>query len=230
MAFIFTCEHGGNRIPRQYRLLFEGKTRLLQSHRGWDRGALQLARTCALSCSAPLYYSEVSRLLIDLNRSLHHRGLYSGITGGIDAQEKRRILDNYYFPYRERVETAIRDQIRWPVIHLSFHSFTPELNGVMRSTDVGLLYDPSRKREKDFCLRLQAQMKLAFPRLKVRRNYPYSGTADGFTTYLRSRFSAGVYLGIEIEVNQRHVSRGSHIWRRMLKEFGAVLSSICPPG
>jgi hypothetical protein len=41
----------------------------------------------------------------------------------------------------------------------------------------------------------------------VRRNYPYRGTADGFTTYLRRQFSARKYLGIELEVNQSLLGR-----------------------
>ena len=229
MSYIFTCEHGGNRIPRQYRRLFKGKSRLLQSHRGWDRGALQLARACARSCSAPLYYSEVSRLVVDLNRSRHHRGLFSGFTRGLDAREKERICDRYYFPYRNLVETAIRDRGIKPVIHLSVHSFTPELNGVVRNADVGLLYDPSRKREKEFCLRLQTRLKQKFPHLIVRRNYPYRGTADGFTTCLRSRFPAGAYLGIEVEINQKHVNAEDRFWRHILKELGGILANVHLP-
>jgi hypothetical protein len=44
---------------------------------------------------------------------------------------------------------------------------------------------------------------LEAPGLRVRRNYPYRGVADGFTTALRRRFPADLYLGIELEVNQR---------------------------
>ena len=229
MSYIFTCEHGGNRIPRQYRYLFKGKERLLRGHRGWDQGALQLARACARDCSAPLYYTEVSRLLIDLNRSLHHRGLFSAVTRKLDARERERICEKFYLPYREDVETAIVEQKRRPVMHLSFHSFTPELNGVVRNADIGLLYDPVKNREKEFCLRLQGLLRQVFPGLAVRRNYPYQGKADGFTTYLRSRFQAGVYLGIEIEINQKLVSAKGHLWRRILGEFGVILSRISPP-
>lgn len=229
MPYIFTCEHGGNRIPRQYLNLFKGKMRLLQGHRGWDPGALQLARACASYCSAPLYYSEVSRLVIDLNRTLDHRGLFSVFTRPLDTRERRRICERYYLPYRQQVETVIGGQKQRPVIHLSFHSFTPELDGMVRSADIGLLYDPARRREKEFCLRLQTLLRQACPGLAVRRNYPYRGTADGFTTYLRSRFPAGRYLGIEIEINQRHVGVKNDLWCGILKEFGVLLSSIRIP-
>jgi predicted N-formylglutamate amidohydrolase len=223
MPFIFTCEHGGNRIPRQYQHLFKGQARILQSHRGWDPGALQLARACARDCSVPLHFSQVSRLLVDLNRSAHHRALFSGATRQLDTGEKRGICEQYYFPYRNRVETAIRDEPRRPVIHLAFHTFTPELNGVVRKGDIGLLYDPARAAEMAFCIGLQAVLKQAFPQLVVRRNYPYLGAADGFTTYLRKRFPQRVYLGIELEINQKHVRADNRHWRSLLKEFGHIL-------
>ena len=45
---LLTCEHGGNRIPPEYRALFRGATAALASHRGWDPGALALARRLGL--------------------------------------------------------------------------------------------------------------------------------------------------------------------------------------
>ena len=41
----------------------------------------------------------------------------------------------------------------------------------------------------------------------MRRNYPYAGKGDGLTSYLRRRFPPGAYVGIELEVNQRHCPR-----------------------
>jgi hypothetical protein len=39
--------------------------------------------------------------------------------------------------------------------------------------------------------------------LRVRRNYPYLGTADGLVSFLRKEFSSELYIGIEIELNQK---------------------------
>jgi hypothetical protein len=36
-------------------------------------------------------------------------------------------------------------------------------------------------------------------------NYPYQGTSDGFTTHLRKKFPDSQYVGIELEVNQKHL-------------------------
>ena len=223
MPYIFTCEHGGNHVPVRFRSLFEGREKILNSHRGWDPGALQLARASIRECPAQLFFSETTRLLIDLNRSVHHRSLFSELTRDVHEGIKKDILDDHYYPYRDRVEHAIRALKSRPVIHLSFHSFVPELHGVVRKGDIGLLYDPARHMEREFCLGLQSSLKQCFPELVIRRNYPYRGIADGFTRYLRGRFSERRYLGIEIEVNQHHVFSNGEVWNALKGRLGALL-------
>lgn len=200
---IFSCEHGGNRIPAVYRHLFSGAQSILNTHRGFDIGALKVARRLSTVLSAPLVYAETSRLLVDLNRSRHHRGVFSEFTRGCSQTVQEQILQQYYIPYRQKLERTIRgytDQ-QQPVVHLSIHSFTPKLNGKVRNTDIGLLYDPARKIEATLCLKLQQILRQTG--LRVRRNYPYRGSADGMTTYLRSVLPAEIYLGIEVELNQK---------------------------
>ena len=77
---LITCEHGGNRVPPRYRPLFRGHQDLLSTHRGFDPGALAMARQLAKALRAPLFVSTTSRLLIDLNRSQGHPKLYSEAT------------------------------------------------------------------------------------------------------------------------------------------------------
>ena len=60
-GFVITCEHGGNRIPAPYRDLFHARQTLLDSHRGYDPGALIMARVLATAFAAPLVASTVSR-------------------------------------------------------------------------------------------------------------------------------------------------------------------------
>ncbi|MHB9117522.1 MAG: N-formylglutamate amidohydrolase [Burkholderiales bacterium] len=215
--FLITCEHGGNRIPPGYRHFFTGCEALLQTHRGFDPGALVLAKELAKALAAPLFISTVSRLLIDLNRSVGHPGLYSEATRLAPLNVRRGILESYYLPYRDKVEAEIAAAVAHGgrVIHIASHSFTPELDGAIRDADVGLLYDPSRPGERDLCRRWRAEIQALAPELKVRRNYPYAGKSDGFTAYLRRRFPAGVYIGIELEMNQKHVFKGGRRWRAL---------------
>jgi predicted N-formylglutamate amidohydrolase len=215
--FLITCEHGGNRIPSRYRHLFAGFEALLQTHRGYDAGALALARELARALAAPLFVSTTSRLLVDLNRSIGHPRLYSEATRGASARVRSEILENYYLPYRNRVEADIAKAVErgCRVIHVASHSFTPALDGAVRNADIGLLYDPARPGETELCRRWQSQLMALAPELKVRRNYPYEGKSDGFTAYLRRRFPAEVYIGIELELNQKHVIKGGRHWRAL---------------
>jgi predicted N-formylglutamate amidohydrolase len=217
VAPLVTCEHGGNGIPRPYRRCFQGWERILASHRGYDLGALALARDLALNCAAPLVAATVSRLLVELNRSLNHPQLFSERTAALPPAVRGSILAHYYHPYRTEVEGRVHRcaQAGKQVVHLSAHSFTPVLDGVERATDVGLLYDPKRGVERRFCERWSRLLAERVAPLRVRRNYPYRGYEDGLTTTLRRRFAEESYLGIEIEVNQKHVLRGGVPWRRL---------------
>jgi predicted N-formylglutamate amidohydrolase len=215
-GFVITCEHGGNRVPRPYRPLFETAEcrKLLDSHRGYDIGALIVARELAALLSAPLVASTTSRLLIDLNRSLGHPQLFSNATRATSAETRQRIIDQHYRPYRARAESVISQGIDRGrrVVHISCHSFTPELEGRRRNADIGLLYDPARTGEMAFCERWKANFGVTAPDLRVRRNYPYEVKNDGFTSELRRRFQSEIYIGIELEINQQVVLQSGRSW------------------
>jgi predicted N-formylglutamate amidohydrolase len=216
-AFVITCEHGGNRIPAPYRRLFRGRRALLATHRGYDPGALAMARALAREFAAPLVSSTVSRLLVDLNRSVSQRSVFSEATRAAPAELRAAILDRHYRPYRERVERLVARSVARGrrVIHVSSHSFTPELDGEVRNADVGLLYDPARRTERVLCAHWKEALAARAPALRVRRNYPYTGKSDGLTSYLRRRFPQARYVGIELEMNQAIVFAGGARWRAL---------------
>ena len=221
LRFLITCEHGGNRIPAKYWPLFERHRALLESHRGYDPGALKLAREFASALGAELVYSTTSRLLVELNRSLHHRQVFSRITRELSSAEREDIVARYYLPYREWVEAQVQDGTAsgGRVLHLSCHSFTPKLNGVERRADIGLLYDPRRTPELAFCGSWQQEIQNEQPRVIVRRNYPYRGSDDGLTTALRREHPQSAYAGIELEVNQKFPHGDARAWRAMRKRL-----------
>lgn len=231
-AWLISCEHGGHRIPAAYRALFAGDAAQLKTHRGYDRGALRLAADLAQAFAAPLVSSTVSRLLVDLNRSLGHRQLFSAATRGAPCRAK--IIEDHYLPYRTRVEQLVEQSIALGrrVVHIGAHSFTPQLDGKVRRADVGLLYDPGRGGEARLCARWQAELAARAPALVVRRNYPYAGKGDGLTRHLRRRFADELYVGIELEVNQAIVDAGGARWsalRRLLIDSLRRAGGPCPP-
>lgn len=218
-SLIITCEHGGNGIPKPYRGLFHAYQAQLTSHRGLDFGALTMAKALANAFKAPLVAATTSRLLVDLNRSVGHPRLHSDAIRGLTSDERERILELYYYPFRKQADALVRQAIkeRGHVIHLSSHSFTPELNGQVRSADIGLLYDPARPGEAGFCALWQAALKCHAPALKVRRNYPYAGKGDGLTTWFRRCFPQNLYVGIELEINHKHIIGTGRHWPALRK-------------
>lgn len=215
MILVLTCEHGGNDIPETYKKHFPDEA-VLKTHRGYDLGAIDLFQYVK-PLSDVSFDSNSSRLLVELNRSLHHKMLFSEFTKHLSKTEKDNIIKDYYLPYRSRVEDKINDYLNRgeEVLHLSIHSFTPQLNGKMRNCDIGLLYDSQQNKEQEFCKNLKALLLKHNPHLNVRFNYPYLGKADGFTTFLRKQFPKN-YIGIEIEVNQKFVA--NNILARAFKE------------
>jgi len=213
-TFLITCEHGGNRIPAPYGKLFRGRRALLDSHRGYDPGALVMARALARAFGAPLLSSTVSRLLVDLNRSIGHPQLFSVATRGAAATDRAAIVEQYYRPYRQEAERRVRQLLSRSrrVIHISAHSFTPVLDGKVRNADVGLLYHPGRYGEAELCSRWKAALATTTPQLRVRRNYPYAGKDDGLTSYFRLCFPPDTYVGIELEINHQMVFAERRRW------------------
>lgn len=204
ICWLVTCEHGGNEVPAAYAPLFAGKRDLLASHRGWDPGSLEIAKELATRLQAQFYFTTISRLLVDCNRSAENPAVFSAITRVLSPKERLEIVEGYHRPYRQKIAQAIKVlRTEGRVIHLAVHSFTPELHGIQRNADMGLLYDSSREAEKAFCIKWQRQMIRKAPGLRIRRNYPYLGRTDGLATWLRRQYGDSSYIGIEVEINQQ---------------------------
>jgi predicted N-formylglutamate amidohydrolase len=201
MTFLFTCEHAGNRIPRELRGRFNVEPAVLTSHEGWDPGALRAARALATRFHALLLSTAISRLLVDANRSRHHPRVVARVPGF----SRDDLLQRYWEPHRQAVAAAVLESA--PCTHIAVHSFTPVLEGRARHADVGLLYDPGRPAERALALAWQRALVRRAPAVRVRRNYPYLGKADGLPTELRRQHAPETYRGFELELNQGALAR-----------------------
>lgn len=204
MQLILTCEHASNKIPEAYINYFEGAHTLLNTHQGWDIGAAQVFNIMENEFDCFSIKGEYSRLLIELNRNLAAKDLFSKYIKEASETEKQQIIKSYYQPYMNMVELQIEKALsqQKDVLHLSIHSFTSVMKGVERNCDIGLLYDSQREREQNFCKSLQQIISQQSLDYIVRRNYPYRGSANGLTTICRKKFGQR-YMGIEIELNQK---------------------------
>ncbi len=216
---ILTCEHASNKLPAAFKSAVPAD--VLETHRAYDIGAVQVFRKL-VKFAKPEFYCEgkFSRLFVDLNRTITNKSAFSEYYEALEARDKaaaekaKAQATAYWNEYRATiekfVETALKSKTRVAksepeIIHLGIHSFTPELNGKVRNTDIGILYDPNRPQERAYANVIKAEIKRLYPAMKVRFNYPYKGTSDGLTTTLRKKFGPG-YVGIEIEINQKLLS------------------------
>jgi predicted N-formylglutamate amidohydrolase len=228
VKFILTCEHGGNEIPEEYEYLFNKTPEVLKTHRGLDIGALVLFEKLKAIKADSSHFSTTSRLLVELNRSRNHKSLFSEYTKPLQKIVRRHILTKYYTPYRNTVYAQI---YKWVskgnrVVHISVHTFTPIFEGKERKVDIGLLFDPKKKAEKEFCAGWKSEMKALNSNFTVKFNEPYLGKSDGFTTFLRKEFDDSSYAGIELEVNQKFYIGNGHQWPQdildlILTSYGA---------
>jgi predicted N-formylglutamate amidohydrolase len=224
---ILTCEHAHNDVPAELRSCFSGDESILHTHKAWDAGAFETSRKL-LPLATGCLVGSISRLVVDLNRSLGHPNLHSDFVTNQKNIDLQRYLNLYYHPFRTSVQSLIAQQIAEGnrVVHISVHSFTPVLAGEIRQADVGLLFDPARKAEDAFCTQWLNAMHEANAQLCVRLNYPYLGTDDGHTTALRQQFSQEDYLGIELELNQKFFMLPNNSKDAFLQSIYAVTKAM----
>jgi predicted N-formylglutamate amidohydrolase len=226
---VLTCEHASRRFPTELGSLGLSLAQR-RSHIAWDRGAASLTRALATALDESPLLGRYSRIVADLNRSPSHPRVVPRVAFGtpvpgnarLTSAERAARLARYHTPWRDHAYGVIARAVGAPggCIHLSVHSFSPTMHGVERNADVGLLYDPQRAPERTLADALRER--LVREGLAVRRNYPYRGTADGFTTWCRNYFSTTRYGGIEIELNQRLVGHAG-VHRRVI---GAVVDVV----
>jgi predicted N-formylglutamate amidohydrolase len=204
IKIIVSCEHANNHVPQEYFTLFSKEPDILHTHFAYDAGAFPIAKQLSTFFQCPLFEGKVSRLIIDLNRSLTHSACFSKYSKGLNKSDKQEIINQFYLPYRAAVEKTIVDYIDsgHQVLHLSIHSFTPVMNNITRNAGIAFLYDPKHHAETEFVRLWTSILTLHTPHYKVRKNYPYRGDTDGFTKYLRKKHPESCYLGIEVESNQ----------------------------
>ena len=202
---ILTCEHASNKLPAALRSVVPAG--VLETHRAYDIGALAVFRKL-VKFAKPEFHCEgkFSRLFVDLNRTITNKSAFSDYYKQLEARDKNATekvkaqATKYWTEYRTAIEKFVKSAPT--IVHLGIHSFTPELNGKVRNTDIGILYDPSRPKECELAQVIKAEIKRLHPEMKVRFNYPYKGTSDGLTTTLRKKLGPR-YAGLEIEINQK---------------------------
>ncbi|MCB1214973.1 MAG: N-formylglutamate amidohydrolase [Deltaproteobacteria bacterium] len=219
LALLLSSEHGGYQIPKALESFLKIPLSVLKSHRGFDRGALEMALAFSKKLKVPLQFQTYSRLLIDSNRSFDHHHLFSKYSQKLSLPQRQQVFVKYHQSYWEKNRSRIKSLLKKYdfVLHLSVHSFTPELKGIRRKNFIGLLYDPASSGEKNFCLVWKQKLKTEISPQKIRMNFPYLGKSNSLVTSFRKEFGTERYLGIELEMNQALLNKP--VYWNFLKSF-----------
>lgn len=174
--YVLLCEHASRYIPPRYAKLGLPDHELTR-HIAWDIGAEGIARQMSKLLDAPLIMSGYSRLLIDCNRpigvpsSIPEVSETTAIPGniGIDAAERQRRADLFYWPFQRAVFAHLDERQRKGTSTIIFgvHTFTPVFKGFQRPWHAGVLY----RKSAEFGERLLSE--LAEPGLTLAANEPY---------------------------------------------------------
>jgi len=243
MRVLISCETGGEAVPAQFvakqpcsrqtskttatgkRVLLPGQ---LPAALRCDASAKYVVERMAKQLHAPLISNRYSRDLIDVTRSPSHPQLFSSLTRNWPGEDRRRLIDSIYLPYRERLRSELKKVLvrSCYVVHLSVGTFElRNQTGKFQRADIGLLYDPAVDDEVDLCLDWYNKMYDDLPMLRVRRNYPRRGTTNSITKTMRGEFSAK-YLGVEVLFNRAWAARPVAIRDEAIDGICGALTAI----
>jgi predicted N-formylglutamate amidohydrolase len=206
IGLVLSCEHASWTLPHGVDLGVPPD--VLASQAGWDHGAFEIAALVSEHVGLPVHAGLFTRMFVDLNRGADHadvvpRVSYGALVPGnaqLSASDRAARIATFHAPYWDAVrrDCVARLHDRDGVLHLSSHSFSPELDPPNRAFDLGVLYDPAHAFEAELAERLLFAARTAG--LAVRANQPYGGVGAAICTSLRGELGAR-YAGIQIETS-----------------------------
>jgi predicted N-formylglutamate amidohydrolase len=206
-GLVLSCEHASWTLPPGLDLGVS--LEVLQSQAGWDHGAFDIASRLSEAVGLPVHAGAFSRMFVDLNRAADHPDVIPTVSYGepvpgnvhLSPGDRQARIDLFHAPYWQAIRRDVQARLvdTGEVLHLSSHSFAPELDPANRTYDVGVLYDPSHAYEAELAEKLMFQLRGAG--IDVRANQPYSGTGPAVCTSLRQELAGQRYAGIELETS-----------------------------
>ena len=219
--FVLLCDHASNRVPNAYQS-FGFAADQLKLHIAWDPGALGVARLLSGRLDAPLFWPDISRLVIDCNRPLDAASLIAvesegravPANVGLSGTERARRIERIHAPYHDAVDACLARR-GLPTVLIAIHSFTPVYLGNARPWHVGIVFDEDARMANALIKGLATD-----PGLMVGINEPYSPADLVYYTVSRhARMHRLPAAMIEIRNNEIGEEAGQKIWADRLAEI-----------
>lgn len=177
---VLLCEHAGQAFPSKLGKLGLSND-VINSHRGWDIGAEQLARRIAATLNAPLILQRYSRLVVDCNRPPKSKSFIIDCSdgaivpgnNGLSAADRAARTAAIFQPMERGLQDSFNASPRRAAF--SIHSFTPRMNGQSRPWHAGFL----SRSDLRTATSLRDYIKAVAPGLSLAINEPYQIESDG---------------------------------------------------
>ncbi|WP_299681984.1 N-formylglutamate amidohydrolase [uncultured Roseobacter sp.] len=227
LPILLVCEHAGQAIPQSLNRLGLPQ-HVVDSHRGWDIGALAVANDVAARLGAPLVVQTYSRLVIDSNRPPDSPSAVppevDGVTIpgnlGITPTEQRQRAREIFDPLNAAITQRMADL--QPRGCFSIHSFTPVMGGRARPWHAGFL----SRRDLDTAQALMESVAAQRPDLTLAINEPYQ--IDDETDWFIPRHaepSGAAHTLIEIRNDLITHPEGAAEWAKLI---AVAISEVLP--
>ncbi|MGZ2258777.1 N-formylglutamate amidohydrolase [Roseobacter sp. A03A-229] len=227
VPILLICEHAGQAIPQSLSRLGLPQ-HVVDSHRGWDIGALAVANDVAARLGAPLVIQTYSRLVIDANRPPDSASAVppevDGVTIpgnlGITPTEQHQRAREIFDPLDAAI-TELMAELK-PRGCFSIHSFTPVMGGTARPWHAGFL----SRHDLDTAQALMESIAARSPDLKLAVNEPYQ--IDDETDWFIPRHaepSGAAHALIEIRNDLIAHPEGTAEWAHLI---AAAISEVLP--
>ncbi|NVK35224.1 MAG: N-formylglutamate amidohydrolase [Rhodobacteraceae bacterium] len=219
--FVLVCDHASNFIPDTLGDLGLSEADR-KAHIAWDPGALGVSLVLSKLLDAPLVYSNVSRLVIDCNRSVDAHDLVppcselTDVPGNqnlTDAQRAERIALSHT-PFHSAIDQVISERIAADkqTAVVSIHSYTPVYKGVQRPWEIGLIYG-----EDDALATPSLEALASSTNYSVGDNEPYAPSDGVYYTLNRHGTERGLKsLMIEIRNDEITTAEQEAAWAELL--------------
>ncbi|ACY18247.1 N-formylglutamate amidohydrolase [Haliangium ochraceum] len=227
-CFVFSCEHGGRRIPEALGTLGVSEAERAR-HIAWDIGAAGVTRALSAILDAPAVLQRYSRLVVDCNRPseavdyitpLSEATEIPGNIGlskaAIDARTRA-----IYRPFHDTISALLdrREAAGTATAFVPMHSFTPVYLGVARPWQLGILYDRDPRVGRILLDHLSEQSEIT-----VGDNQPYAITPSRDYTLPVHSEQRGI-PGVELEIRQDEIAdeAAQQVWAERLAALFGVL-------
>ena len=216
-AFLLTCDHAGNAIPR--RLGDLGLAEAERSrHIAWDIGIGAVGTLLSPLLDAALIRQAYSRLVIDCNRdprvssSIPEISETTEIPGNrhLGEGERQARIAAVFRPYHARIAAALdrREAAGRASAVVALHSFTPVFKGASRPWHVAVLFNRDARLARSLARLLRAEGGLV-----VGENEPYAvSDLTDYTVPVHAERRNLPYVEIEIRQDLIAEPAGQAIW------------------